>query len=217
MLFVRATLLLATLSLVGCAIDPTQDSASCTLSQQTTGSNGNISIRGAVFDNDISNNTQNCCDQIGQSFQVLTNTTTAQMEVKLIRVGYPSDGTTSTLTLNIFGGSETSGPTGTALATGTKSITSSSSGSSGTISTLGDWVNFTLTSTATLTASTVYWITLTADYTPSDTNVIRWMGTANDSYTRGLQMYRFLDTTWTSTITTDSVTSRDLTFRFGCP
>jgi hypothetical protein len=185
-------------ALSGCSIS----SSTCTLNQTNVSSTRYFKIY-----------TNSAREMLAQRFSPTSDVAIANAKVYLSKVGTFSL-TTETVSLLIY-------PTNagnTAPDTASTALASSSTGYEvRNLSSGASLVTFTFSSSVTLTSGTNYWLVLDAgNLARSDTNYIRWHGSASDADTSHISKYLDSSGNWQLGSMSGSTDPYDLSYQMGC-
>lgn len=127
-------------------------------------------------------------DKLAQSFQIQADATIKKTRLYMAKVGSP----TGTMTLRIE--TDAAGAPSGNLANANATTTVAES----TLATSAGWIDFTFSSSFSLTINTTYWLVLSTDRAASNTNYITWSSDASaPGYTYGA-MYKYASSAWSA-------------------
>jgi hypothetical protein len=188
---------LTVLFLSACGSGQTTDERDCAYGTQTPTTGIGIKINGGTY----------AGDEVAQGIYLSNALTVSKLEVKLLRTASPTHFIRAS-----FQTDNSSAPSGTDVGGyDTHDVSSVNN-------TDGEWIEFTLTSSASLSASTQYWLVLKSLAAQDTTNYVTWMGNSANPLTNVFAMARTNTSspaTWVAS-GAGHTTSTDLLVRFGC-
>lgn len=181
-----------------CGVIQTTDVRTCSFGNQTSETGVGVKVNGAQF----------AGDEVAQGVRVTTGLSVSKLEVRLMRSGSPTHLLRASIqTDNSASPSGTDvGGFGTALVTNVDDTAD------------GEWVEFTLSAAASLSANTQYWLVLRSLAAQDATNYVTWMGNSSNPLTTVFAMAETSTSapaTWVASGTGLTATT-DLLVRFGC-
>ena len=189
---------LAVLLLSACGRAETTDNRDCAYGTQTSETGVGIKVNGGTY----------AGDEAAQGILLSSALTVSKVEVKLIRTASPTH-----LIRAAFQTDSSTKPSGTDVGGSATHLTTSIN------NTDGEWIEFTLSASASLSANTQYWFVLQSLTTQDTTNYVTWMGNSTNPLTNVFSMGKTNTTTpstWAASGGSGHSALTDLLVRFGC-
>jgi hypothetical protein len=158
---------LTVLFLSACGSGQTTDERDCAYGTQTPTTGIGIKINGGTYGG----------DEVAQGIYLSSALTVSKVEVKLLRTASPTH-----LIRASFQTDALTAPSGTDVGGSATQIVTDID------NTDGEWIEFTLSSSAALTANTQYWLVLRSMAAQDTTNYVTWMGNSQNPLTNVLAM-----------------------------